>query len=121
MIIVSRNIKGFGRQEKRLAVRKLVRRQRVDFLLLQETKVASNVDQVIQEVWGAQSCGWDWVSSQGASGGLIAIWDDKVLCEEEVFKDQRIMAIKGRSLGDDFVRAVDNVYGPNEERDRGPF
>lgn len=58
----------------------------MDILLLQETKVASNVERIICDVWGSQSCGWDWVPSEGASGGLISIWDDRVICGEEVIK-----------------------------------
>lgn len=40
MIIVSWNIRGLGKPKKRLVVRKLVRKHKVDVLILQETKVA---------------------------------------------------------------------------------
>lgn len=39
-------------------------------------------------------------------GGLVTIWDNKVIREEEVVKSQRILAIKVRSLGDDFPWAI---------------
>lgn len=57
MIIVSWNVRGLGRPEKRLAVKKLVRRHKVEFLMLQETKVSTNVVRIIHDVWGSQSCG----------------------------------------------------------------
>lgn len=41
--------------------------------------------------------------SNGAFGGLIAIWDDKVLCGEGVIKLQRILVISFRSVCDGFV------------------
>lgn len=45
--------------------------------LLRKTKVARNIDCIIRDVWGVQSCGWDWVLSDGTFGGLISIWNDK--------------------------------------------
>ena len=61
MIIVSLNVRELGRPEKRLAVRKMVRNLKVDGLLLQETKVASNIHSVIRDVWGNRRCPWEWV------------------------------------------------------------
>lgn len=109
MDIISWNVRGLGRSDKRLAVKKLVRRHKVEVLMLQETKISINVARIIHEVWGSQSCGWDWVPSGG--GGLISIWDDKVISGEVVVKSRRLLAIKVRSLGDDFQWAMANVYG----------
>lgn len=50
MIIVSWNIRGLDRPEKRMAVKKLVRRHRVDLLILQETKIGTNIDCVVHDV-----------------------------------------------------------------------
>ena len=61
MIVVSLNVKGIGMPKKRLAVRKMVRNYKVDVLLLQETKVASNIHSVIRDVWGNRRCPWEWV------------------------------------------------------------
>lgn len=82
---------GFGHAEKHLAVRKMVKKQRVD-LMLQEAKIAGNVECITRDVRGSRSCGWDWVLSDGASRGVILIWDDKVLFGEE--------AVKSKDLGD---------------------
>lgn len=59
--------------------------------------------------------------SEGASGGLISICDDKVICSEEVLKSQRCLAAKVKSLGVDFQWAMANVYGPDEEREKALF
>lgn len=48
----------------------------MDVLLLRETKVASDIQNVIQDVWGSPRCAWDWVASVGASRGLISIWKE---------------------------------------------
>lgn len=47
MIILSLNVRGLVRPEKRMAVRKLVRKHKVDMLILQETKVANDIKSII--------------------------------------------------------------------------
>lgn len=54
MIVVSWNIRGLDRLEKRLAVRKLVRKHKVDVLILQETKVSRNADHIVPDVRGSE-------------------------------------------------------------------
>lgn len=76
MIVLSWNVGGLGKPEKRLAVRKLVKRHKVDLVLLQESKVVRNIDGIIRGVWGSLNCGWDWVPSEGASGGLISFMEE---------------------------------------------
>lgn len=83
--------------------------------------MSSNIDCIIRDVWGSWSCGWDWVPSVGASGGLISIWDDKLFSVEGAVKNQRILASKLKRLSDGFIWAMANVYGLNEDRDRNPF
>lgn len=59
---------------------------------------------------------WDWVPSEGASGGLISIWDDKLYKAEGAIKPQRILAIKMRGIGDGFEWASECAWF---ERRRG--
>lgn len=61
MIIVSWNIIGLGRLEKRIEVRKLIRKHKIDNLLISESKIVKNIDKVIRDIWGSKSCRWEWV------------------------------------------------------------
>lgn len=61
MIMVRRNIRGLGKPKKSAAVRKLVKKQKIGLLLLQETKISKDIDRVIKEIWGSQGCKWEWV------------------------------------------------------------
>lgn len=69
MIIFSLNARGLGRPEKRLAIRKLVRKHKVDYLMLQETKVGSDIHMFAREVWGNDRCAWSCSPSTRASFG----------------------------------------------------
>lgn len=79
MIIISPNVRGLGKPEKGRAVRKLVKNHKADCLILQETKVASDVDTIIGEVWGNHEYAWNWILLIGTSGGLISVWNEEVL------------------------------------------
>lgn len=50
-------------------------------LFIQESKIAANINSIIVDIWGWQNCGWEWVPSEGTSGGLITIWNEEVLRE----------------------------------------
>eukprot|EP00268_Persea_americana_P023148 TRINITY_DN2282_c1_g2_i1.p1 TRINITY_DN2282_c1_g2~~TRINITY_DN2282_c1_g2_i1.p1 ORF type:complete len:187 (+),score=25.94 TRINITY_DN2282_c1_g2_i1:3182-3742(+) len=121
MIIVSWNARGLWRLEKRLAVRKMVRQHKADLLLLQETKIARDVENVIFEVSVARNCGLDWVPSEGSSGGLISIWNNENPQGISAMKTPRVLAIKFQNRLDDILRASANVYGPNVDGERSPF
>ena len=86
MITVTLNVRGLSRPEKRTTVRRLVKKHKVDVLLLQETKVALKILSIIRDIWGNSGCAWDWVPSVGASGGLITIWKEGTLHVDNVLK-----------------------------------
>lgn len=121
MIIISWNVRGLGRPANKSTVRRLIKANKVDLLLLQETKIHSDIESVIFSVWGSRRCVWEWVPSDGASGGLIAIWNENCMRKNDVFKSHRLLAIKFQTISDDFRWVVPNINGPNEEVDRSRF
>lgn len=44
---------------QRAAVRRLTRLHKVDMLCLPETKVHKDVESIIYDIWGSNSCGWE--------------------------------------------------------------
>lgn len=66
-------------------------------------------------MWELRSCGWEWVPSEGSSGGLISIWKESSLCVEDVYKDPRVFALKLSSIQTGFKWAAANVYGTNDD------
>lgn len=67
-------------------MRRMVRKHRVDLLLLQESKVRKDVERTIFSVWGSRWCCWGWMQLVGASGGLISIWREDSLKKVDVLK-----------------------------------
>jgi hypothetical protein len=74
MIIASINIRGLGGVVKRKYVKDLVRLERIDFLVIQETKLESISDNLCHSLWGADDCNWDFLPSSG-NRGILSIWN----------------------------------------------
>jgi hypothetical protein len=75
MKIISWNIRGLGRFEKRKEVRKLVGEKNPFIVCLQETKLQACDNALCASLWGNSLCGFSFRPSMGASGGLLTIWD----------------------------------------------
>lgn len=73
--IISYNVMGLGRGEKRVEVRKLVHEKNPLVLCLQEIKMVVLNDFMVKSVWGDTPFGYSYQPSLGASGGLATVWD----------------------------------------------
>jgi hypothetical protein len=76
MIISSINIRGLGGAVKRSAIKELVRKERVEFLAIQETKMELVSDALCYAIWGGENCQWAYLPSSGNSGGILSIWNN---------------------------------------------
>ncbi|WJX47013.1 hypothetical protein P8452_33752 [Trifolium repens] len=74
MIISSINIRGLGGAVKRNSIKELLRKEKVQFLAVQETKMESLSDEFCYGLWGGEDCQWVYLPSVGNSGGLLSIW-----------------------------------------------
>ncbi|KAK4582883.1 hypothetical protein RGQ29_025877 [Quercus rubra] len=79
MSIISWNVRGLNEQDKRLKVRNLIRKWGPDVVCLQETKMGLINRAVIRSLWGGQHVDWSYLGSCGASGGVLVMWDTRVV------------------------------------------
>ncbi|XP_072076832.1 uncharacterized protein [Arachis hypogaea] len=72
------NVRGLWGDGKLRMVKDLKKKYSLNMLGLIETKrqVVTNFD--VARIWGRDDLGWEYVSSDGASGGLLLIWDESV-------------------------------------------
>lgn len=110
MIITSWNVRGLGRPEKRRMVKTLVKKEKIDLLFLQETKVSKDINRIIMEIWGSRNFAWEWVPSDGAAAGLITVWKEEVFIKIDVSKMPRALFIKLTSVADGFTWNASNAY-----------
>jgi hypothetical protein len=74
MIIASSNIRGLGGVGKRNYLKELIRKECLEFLAIQETKLETIPDSLCNSLWGGDDCCWVSLPSSGNSGGILSIW-----------------------------------------------
>ena len=77
--ILSWNVRGLNEQEKRLQVRNLIRHWKADIVYLQKTKLELITQGIIHSLWGGQHVDWVYFGFVGASGGVLVMWDRRVV------------------------------------------
>lgn len=100
MIVGSMNIRGLGTRPKRNKIRYLVWEQKLDFIVIQETKMEDIRGPLCYSLWGNHCCSWVFAPSAGNNGGMLSIWDASISPVQSAF-------VKGRNL-------VDGVFVENE-------
>ncbi|KAK8659251.1 hypothetical protein V6N13_029459 [Hibiscus sabdariffa] len=117
--IISWNVRGLGKSEKRLAVKRLLRNSKTKLLFIQETK-----KQVVDNRLFGQLCGRNFNGghlfspSVGAAGGILSIWNlDFFDCESNRVT-QHFVALMGKVIPADFKCMVINVYASNTVTER---
>lgn len=112
MKLLSWNVKGLGGFDKRKEVRSLVKDKRPLILCIQETKLQMFDDSVCLSVWDGQSAAFSFRPSQGASEGMLTVWDT---LEVEVWSSgsfDHVLSIHGRFISSNGEFHLFNVYDP---------
>ena len=116
--IISWNVRGLNEKDKRLQIRHLIRIWRVDVICLQETKMELITRGFIKSIWGCQHVDWVYLSLIGASGGILVVWDRRVVEKLEEAVGDFLVSCRFRNVGDNFEWAFTGVYGPNVDREK---
>ncbi|XP_015944358.1 uncharacterized protein LOC107469503 [Arachis duranensis] len=92
-------------------VKDLKKKYSLNLLGLIETKrqVVTKFD--VTRIWGHDGSGWEFVGSDGASGGLLVIWDECVFNMNNCYKGERWLCVEGVMLKNSFNCAFVLVYG----------
>jgi hypothetical protein len=111
--ILSWNVRGLNEGRKRLKIRNLLSKWKVDIVCLQETKLKMVSNQLVQSLWRCPYKEWCHMDSCGASGGILLMWDRRVVSKIEVCLGNFVVACSFRNVEDGFLWAFAGVYGPN--------
>jgi hypothetical protein len=111
--ILSWNVRGLNEGKKRLRVKRLLSQWKVDIVCLQETKLELITPGLVQSLWSCPYVEWSHVASVGASGGILLMWDRRVVTKVEVCQGNFVVACSFRNTDDGLEWAFAGVYGPN--------
>ncbi|KAG6667899.1 hypothetical protein CIPAW_01G132400 [Carya illinoinensis] len=96
----------------------MLRKWKVDVICLQETKLKLISRRIIRSIWNCQFVGWIYLPSKGASGGILVMWDKRVVeCIDE-FIGEYSVGCSFKNSKDGFLWAFARVYGPNLDSER---
>ncbi|KAG6644474.1 hypothetical protein CIPAW_08G057000 [Carya illinoinensis] len=116
--ILTWNVRGLNNPNKRLRVKNLIWDWKADIVCLQETKLKFVDRSIIRNLWNCVYAGWTSLPSKGASGGIIVMWDKRVVDLVDEYIGEFVVAGSFMSLEDGFVWGFAGVYGPNNDISR---
>jgi len=111
--LISWNVRGLNQRSKRLKIKNLLRQWKADIICLQETKLDLISNRIVKSLWGSQFADWCYLPSSGASGGILLMWDRRVVEKLEAHVGAYVVACSFRNCADNFTSAFAGVYGPN--------
>ena len=77
--LLSWNVRGLNEVDKRLQIHNLLRSWKVDIVCLQETKLEWITRGIVRSIWGCPYVDWLYLGSDGASRGILLMWDRPVM------------------------------------------
>jgi hypothetical protein len=111
--LISWNVRGLNEVGKRLKVRNLLRLWKADIICLQETKLEYVSNIIVRSLWGCLFADWCYLPSRGAAGGILLMWDRRVVEKVEVYVGEFVVACSFKNVVDAFSWAFAGVYGPH--------
>ncbi|KAG2711493.1 hypothetical protein I3760_04G079300 [Carya illinoinensis] len=91
---------------------------KADIVCLQETKLKLIDRKLVRSLWRGSHVDWSFLASNGASGGVVVMWDRRVVEKVEDCIGQYSVACSFKCVSDNFLWAFVGVYGPNLDSTR---
>jgi exonuclease III len=116
--ILSWNVRGLNDRDKRHQVRYLIKLWGPDVICLQETKMDIITRGMARSLWGIHHLDWVYLGSEGASGGILLMWDRRVVEKIDEAIGLFSVSCKFKCVEEQNEWAFSGVYGPQTDRER---
>ena len=94
------NIKGLNEKKMRLHICNLLRTWRTDIICLQETKLEWITRRLDRSIWSCPYIDWLYMGSKGASGGILLMWNQRVVEKVEEAVGHFLVSCRFKNVGD---------------------
>lgn len=97
-------------------MKEVICKSKVDLVLLQETKLHSMIDSIVNDLWENTRCKWVCLDAIGSSRGILVCWNSRTF----VFKDHWcgifsvFVVLEDKANNSSWI--VSSVYGPLDHR-----
>ena len=77
--MLSGNVRGANDSDKRKVIKVLIKKNKVDLVCLQETKIQGMSRGLVRSLGVGRFLEWGAVDSRGGAGVIVVFWDNRVL------------------------------------------
>lgn len=103
------------------AIRDLVKKEKVDVICIQESKMEVLEVKLAEMLWGMPNCGWCFKPSVGRSGGIIMLWNKRSFEVESSFQGTGFLELFGKWGSNKIPCSIVGVYSPCDDRGKRSF
>ena len=115
MKIISWNTRGLNGAHKEELVRNMIRDQRPNFLLIQETKMKRYL---VSKLSFSKFMNIDAIDSEGVSRGVLMLYNKRVYKMSPIYNANNALLCKVAHIHSDDTWFILNLYAPNSKRER---
>ncbi|KAH1077371.1 hypothetical protein GYH30_052752 [Glycine max] len=112
MNIITYNVRGLGRGVKWAAIRRLIKKESVDMICIQETKKETIEKSMCQSIWGDPAVSWEMQPAVNSAGGLLCLWCDKKFKLERKASGNGFIWLSGQWIKEAVQVNIVTVYSP---------
>ena len=113
--LLSWNVRGLNNPCKRKVCKNLLKEWRCDIICLQKTKFSSVNSAVLHSLSGSPFSDWAVLDAVQTSGGVLLLWDKRVVEKIDVSVGQFSVSVLLRGVLDGFEWVCTGIYGPNAD------
>ena len=113
--LLSWNVRGLNNPRKRKVCKNLLKEWRCDIICLQKTKFSSVNSAVLHSLSGSPFSDWAVLDAVQTSGGVLLLWDKRVVEKIDVSVGQFSVSVLLRGVLDGFEWVCTGIYGPNAD------
>jgi exonuclease III len=116
--ILTWNVQGLNDPGKRLRIKHMLKLWKLDIICLQETKLELITTAIVRSLWRCHHVDWMFLGSNGASGGILLMWDKRCVEKSEDVVEIYSVSCKFKNVADQKVWMYTSVYGPNAAKEK---
>lgn len=112
MNIITYNVRGLRRGVKWAAIRRMVKKEQIDLLCIQETKKERIEKTMCQALWGNSEVSWEMQPACNTGGGLLCLWSEKTFTLERKVNGSGFILLEGVWVQDAQKVIIVSIYSP---------
>ena len=98
--LISWNVRGLNCKVKRSQIKNVLKLWKGEVICLQETKLETVSRAIVRSLWCNRFADWKFLESEGASAGVLIMWDKRVAEVQDCVKGQFSISCRFKNVQD---------------------